>query len=299
MLLQLRVLNSQGFEEGEVFSFRGNIIRVSWESDGRLSPGRTRRPLLIFYGQESGCRVRCFPPEALKLNGLPLEREQHLNPGDQIERPDGLVLVVSDLQLKEEREAVFVIADGKGKRFARASACLPRAAIALVTCALVLGTVLGNLREEASLQPPAPGPKPLASSAMDDRAVRDVALELKETLSQASESRNASVEELLVTLASARRVAQQLGRLHSEDPLAVTVATAVNSFYQISQGIVAEDPVAFQAALDSAGRCLSMAPPDRSDELVLFYRALAGISRREAETRLREDRPQATLSALP
>lgn len=284
MYLQLRVLRGQEFDEGETYRFRGSIIRLSWESDGRLLAGRSRRPLLIFYPQESGCRVRCVPAESLNLNGLPLEREHRLSSGDHIERADGLTIVVTALNLKEDREEVFVIANQETKATNQVPA-LSRLLVAVATCAVVLGSIFGSLQNSTAVIGPLQM-RPAGVTAVADRTVREVALELKETLSQASESRDTSVEELLVALASARRIAQQLGRLHSEDALAVTVATAVNSFYQLSAGIVAEDPVAFQAALDSSKRCLEIANADRRDALVLFYRSLADISNREAQTRL-------------
>ncbi|MBC7880973.1 MAG: hypothetical protein H7Y37_06515 [Anaerolineae bacterium] len=286
MLLQLRVQNSQNFVEGETYTFRGNIIRLSWEADGRLVAGRLKRPLLIFYQQETGCRVRCVPTEAVKLNGLPLEKEQRLNLGDQMERPDGWSLTVSTLQTQDEQEAVFVVSN-PGARTKQIPDAVPRILIAMATCAVILGVTLGSIWNSSAIQSSYRPNKDLPSpNALADRTVRDAALELKEILSQVSESRDVSTEELLTTLASARRITQQLARLHSEDGLAITVATAVNSFYQLSQGIVAEDPVSYQAALESAKRCLSATNINRQDELIVFYRALAGISQREAQNRL-------------
>jgi hypothetical protein len=286
MLLQLRVQNSQDFVEGETYTFRGNIIRLSWEADGRLVAGRSKRPLLIFYQQETGCRVRCIPTETVNLNGLPLEKEQRLNLGDQMERPDGWSLTVSTLQTQDEQEAVFVVSN-PGARTKQIPDAVPRILIAMATCVVILGVTLGSIWNSSPVQSSFRPNKDLPSpNALADRTVRDTALELKEILSQVSESRDVSTEELLTTLASARRITQQLARLHSEDGLAITVATAVNSFYQLSQGIVAEDPVSYQAALESAKRCLSTTNINRQDELIVFYRALAGISQREAQSRL-------------
>ena len=289
MLLQLRVLENEEFVEGEIFRFQGNIIRVSWEPDGRLVAGRARRPLLVFYQHESGCRVRCVPAESLKLNDIPLDRRQRLAVGDRIERPDGQTLIINDLQLQDDQE-LFVIANGETLAGLPVKTGLIKGAIALLTGIAVLGGTLGVRLTLPEAQPGLAGRvtrtvEPPAT--IGERTVRDVALELKEVLLQVSESRE-SLEELLVTLASTRRIAQKLAQLHAEDPLAVTVYTAVNSFYQLSAALVAEDPEAFQAASESANRCLSARLINRGDEVVLFYRSLASISLRESTAHLRK-----------
>ncbi|MBC8123854.1 MAG: hypothetical protein H7Y22_18705 [Gemmatimonadaceae bacterium] len=288
MLLQLRVLENEEFVEGEIFRFQGNIIRVSWEPDGRLVAGRARRPLLVFYQHESGCRVRCVPAESLKLNDIPLDRRQRLAVGDRIERPDGQMLIINALQLQDDQE-LFVIANGETLAGLPVKTGLIKGAIALLTGIAVLGGTLGVCLTLPETQPGLAGrvTRIEPPATIGERTVRDVALELKEVLLQVSESRE-SLEELLVTLASTRRIAQKLAQLHAEDPLAVTVYTAVNSFYQLSAALVAEDPEAFQAASESANRCLSAKLINRGDEVVLFYRSLASISLRESTAHLRK-----------
>ncbi|BAC88915.1 hypothetical protein [Gloeobacter violaceus] len=290
MLLQLRVLKNDEFAEEEIFRFQGNIIRVSWDSDGRLVAGRTHRPLLVFYQHENGCRVRCVPAETIKLNGLPLDREQRLALGDQLERADGLTAVVSNLSLPDENQpGVFLFANNPGVQGWPWTRYLAVAAFAGLGLAAILAGTLGiawslpdaRLQLSRNLDGTAP-----VSSPTGDGNVRGVALGLKETLWQVSESRAVSPDELLAELASARRIAQQLSRLHSDDKLAVTVAAAVNSFYQLSAGIVASDPEFYQAAVESARRCLGVANANPSEELVVFYRSLAQISLREAQRRL-------------
>lgn len=304
MFLHLRVFSTDSLARGSDYRFNGDILRLAWENDGRLVAGRTRRPLLVFYYQQTGCRVRCVPSEALKLNGLPLSREQRLSEGDRIEHPVGWTALVVQLRLEEgvpntgvdpDSENIFVIAQG-APATSGTPQLLPRLGWGVLTCAVLFGSIFGSLWNAPDARPLAQSPRlPVPADplrAVVESTVPEVAFELKETLQQTNESQDLSVEELLTSLATARRTAEQLARLHPEDSLAVAVGAATNSFYQLSKGIVAEDPESFQAAIDAADRCLAI-EARQEDELLLFYRSLANISRREAQSRLEASLPPA------
>ncbi|AGY58583.1 hypothetical protein [Gloeobacter kilaueensis] len=286
MLLQLRVLKNEEFAEGEVYRFQGQIVRLSWESDGRLSVGRSRRPLLVFYQYENGCRVRCVPTEAVRLNGLPLEGEQRLSTGDQLQRTDGWIAQVSNLMLRDGQQEVPLATNAAVP--ARLPSCLAQLLIAALSCAAILGSTLGAARklpDAIALLKDAPADERSQPDGAE-RSVRDIALNLKEALSQTGETRSVSVDELLVQLAYYRNTAQQLALLHPRDELATTVASALNSFYQLSAGLGLEDPEFFPKAIDAANSCLTKPDKSKDDELSLFFRSLAAISLREARARL-------------